>query len=198
MEGCSVRIFRSRGLSLIVKSWILAVLTLGILMSEGVAAPNGLSRFKSALFAAKLNQADVEFIVKDLNLGSSKDGREIIDLGGCGILEFDVNPVDLKTAGKAGLSVTVGNTCTSGPAGFSTYFYIKNGDELIHREFGFPAASINPIYRNNSSLPDIRVEGPGFCHPVYRWKTQNYLYLCSEADTKGACDGVASATICNN
>ena len=76
-----------------------------------------------------------------------------------------------------------------------TYLYEKNFDGTIKRKFNIMGVSATEIIDGKNI--DFRIEGPGFCHPIYRRNNKyNYEYICSEEEITDGCLRISNVYPC--
>ncbi|WP_199102883.1 hypothetical protein [Aquitalea sp. ASV11] len=76
-----------------------------------------------------------------------------------------------------------------------TYLYEKNFDGTIKRKFNIMGVSATEIIDGKNI--DFRIEGPGFCHPIYRSNNKNnYEYICSEEEITDGCLRISNVYPC--
>lgn len=162
-----------------------------------LANGSGYISFVSDMRSAGLNGSDIQQITKELNVGHTKSSDALVDLGGCGELDFSIRPVSLNMQNFAGIVINLGNSCTSGVIGTTAHLYIKANNKLI-KSFSIVGADVTPIYNDEKSPPIFRIEGPGYCHPVYAWNHANYAYSCSEQEQQGGCVHEPNVKLCGD
>jgi hypothetical protein len=161
------------------------------LLSLALAAPATAADGPELLFAGgagKLTPAQQREIFTALQLKAAPDGKSLLDEA-CGEraaarVEFR----DMNRDGKDEVLVTYGNRCLSGMAGTSVALFMPNAAGRYERNLGFPGATADPMPEASHGYPDLRIGGPGFCFPVWRWNGRAYVFHRSEPQVPGGCD----------
>ncbi len=138
--------------------------------------------------AGDLTEAEQVEIFSALGLAVAPDGAGFVDTV-CGQpASADVQILDMNGDGTSEVLAVYGNTCTSGHAGSSVALFIeRNGAYRL--QLGFPGASADPLETGNEGYPDLRIGGPGFCFPVWRWDGNEYVHHRNEPQAEGGCTG---------
>lgn len=84
-----------------------------------------------------------------------------------------VDVVDLNGDGQPEVFMLIGGPMF-GAAGANLNLYIKNKDGQWKSNFGFPAGGYTLLKTKSDGYPDIAIEGPGACSPVWRWNGREY------------------------
>lgn len=146
--------------------------------------------------AGQLSRADMRSIASALGFSVTADGKHLEDRDGCGTIRFDTQVVDLNKDGTPEVIISAGNTCLSGNAGASLYLFIKDRTGQYREQLGVPAVGATPLASGNAGFPDLLIQGPGFCTPVWRWNGEKYDLLCSREESAGACAGLDGSKPC--
>ncbi len=88
-------------------------------------------------------------------------------------LDYDAQVIDLNNDGQAEVFTQTYGACMGGMAGVHVNLYIKNTAKKWQPQFGFPGVYrvLKTKYKN---YPDIAIDGPGTCSPIWRWNGQQY------------------------
>ena len=97
---------------------------------------------------------------------------------------------DLNGDGTPEVFVLYGNTCLSGFAGSSLVLYIKDTSGKYQMNLGFPSGGYDVLETKNAGYADLKIGGPGFCFPVYRWNGKTYDFLRNQEEEPGGCKDV--------
>jgi hypothetical protein len=147
----------------------------------------------AALFFARdaggLSKAEQAQIFAALELAPSADGKELLESVCQQPVSWEVAFSDWNGDGAKEVRVAYGNSCLAGHAGSIALLFTKDakGRYAAHR-FG-PGVLPEPLASKSQGFPDLRVGGPGFCHPVWRWNGKTYQPFRNDPETPGACDG---------
>lgn len=87
--------------------------------------------------------------------------------------QADTEIVDLNGDGQPEVFVQVRSSCY-GAAGAQLILLIKDKLGGWQSNFGFPAGGYKLLGTKGKAYPDIEIEGPGFCFPVWRWNGNQY------------------------
>jgi hypothetical protein len=128
--------------------------------------------------------ADRNFITTDLEIENK--GSNLIDKNGCGKLNFNITKIKHNSKDTLTIIISIGNTCTSGNTGMHTYLYENDFDRNMKRKFKILGTNATEV--SNGNAISFRIEGSGFCHPIYRKNNKNnYEYICSEEEVADGC-----------
>ena len=106
----------------------------------------------------------------------------------CGDLMPTSEVVDLNNDGEHEIFIQWGNTCTSGMTGRSLSLFVKDATGRYQPQLGFPALGWTKRDSATKDWPDLSFGGPGFCHPVWAWSSDQYQFKCNLPETPGGCD----------
>ncbi|MBI2307899.1 MAG: hypothetical protein HYU78_11420 [Rhodocyclales bacterium] len=120
--------------------------------------------------SSSVSTADTRAIYKAVGL-TERAGKLI---NACDeIVQPELEAVDLNSDGQPEVFVTVLGSCQGGAAGAELSLLIKSkGHWKVN--LGFPASGYKLLTTRNKGFPDIEIEGPGFCFPVWRWNGSQY------------------------
>jgi len=121
----------------------------------------------------------------------SADGQRFEDAN-CGDVKPETTPVDLNGDGTFEVFVLWGNTCTSGGAGRSLSLLIRDADGSYRTQLGFPAAGWREIENDEQEWPDLIIDGPGFCHPIWAWREDRYEFRCNVPEGQSGCAAIGN------
>jgi len=110
-----------------------------------------------------------------------------LDDSNCGDIMPEVEVVDLNRDGTQEVFVLWGNSCTSGMAGRSLTLLIRGPSGDYERNFGFPAAGWAAQAPGEDGWPDLIIDGPSFCHPIWTFRAGRYEFKCNRPATAGGC-----------
>jgi hypothetical protein len=162
-------------------------------VSAGTAAAAD-ARAGAALLFAKgaggLTESQQAEIFEALGLRVAEDGQSFVD-GSCGQpADASVQIEDWNGDGVNEVLVDFGNTCVSGMAGTSVALFVRDSTSHYRVNLGFPGMIDQKLATKSSGYPDLRIGGPGFCFPIWRWNGKEYAFLRNEPQQPGGCDGV--------
>jgi len=175
-----------------------------ILIYESMQQPEKAARFREqiealestppavpAVFAAdesRLNADEQQQLLDTLGelFGLSADGTHFEDPD-CGDIGLEATPVDLNADSSYEVFVQWGNSCTSGAAGRSLMLFIKDASGAFRPQLGFPALGWRERRNAGQDWPDLVLGGPGFCHPVWTFKNEQYAFRCNLPEEAGGC-----------
>ena len=153
----------------------------------GAIAPGPALLFKSGTHG--LSPAEQQFIFDKIDLQLTADGQAFEDKVCHQPADAAVEAPDLNGDGTPEILVIFGNTCLSGSTEHSLVLFIrKDGEYRPH--LGFPGADVEALPERNLGFADLRIGGPGFCFPVWRWDGNDYQFLRQDAMQPGGCDEV--------
>jgi hypothetical protein len=90
---------------------------------------------------------------------------------------YSAEVVDLNNDGQPEVFTLLQGSCDGGDAGTAVNLYIK--DKATGKwvpQFGFPG-SYKILNSYHGGYPDIEIDGPGFCFPVWAWDGNKYSVL---------------------
>ena len=134
---------------------------------------------------AMVDQLAVAAIFSEM-FPQSADGQRF-EHPDCGDVMPDAHVTDLNSDSNYEVFVAWGNTCTSGNSGRSLTLFTRNGGGQWESQFGFPALGWTILESSSEGWPDLRFGGPGFCHPVWTWRSGGYIFRCSSPEDPGGC-----------
>lgn len=88
-------------------------------------------------------------------------------------IEYEAEVIDLNKDGQPEVFLLIRGGCVTGFVGTSMELYIKNKNGKWETQFGFDGW-YNILETKNKGYPDIEIQGPGFCFPVWRWNGKRY------------------------
>ncbi|MBN9426015.1 MAG: hypothetical protein J0H09_05860 [Burkholderiales bacterium] len=95
-------------------------------------------------------------------------------LNGCGHrVEPELDVVDLNDDGRAEVFITDDDACY-GSVGSMLTLMIRDRSGRWRVNLGFPASGYRVLKTGQHGYPDIEIEGPGACFPVWRWNGREY------------------------
>ncbi len=157
----------------------------------GVSSAAASAAGPSLLFrdgAGELDESEQAGIFAALGLAVAPDGQGFLDTV-CGQpAGTEVQIKDLNGDGASEVLIVYGNTCMSGHAGSSVALFVR-GAAGYEMQLGFPGADAEPLETGNLGWPDLRIGGPGFCFPIWRWNGSAYAYDRDEPQEPGGCGG---------
>lgn len=169
------------------------ILIHGLFGGMAIAAEGYELLFKGT--ASKLSKQEKRQIFKKLGFSLSKNNKFIIDED-CGEDVFPmVEVVDLNGDGIEEIFVSWGNICTSGMTGHSISLFVKDRHGQYVDNLGFPG-SCEILTSSKEGFHDLKINGPGFCHGIWRWAGEKYKYKCSVEEESGGCNRKGVKTIC--
>ncbi len=119
---------------------------------------------------SEVSQADLAAMYKVA--GIKKQGGNFVDA--CDeIFQPESQVVDLNGDGNPEVFLLIGGSCY-GSAGTELSLFIKNKRGQWKRNLGFPAGGYRLLSTSNKGYPDIEIDGPGVCFPVWRWNGTVY------------------------
>ncbi len=107
----------------------------------------------------------------------------------CGAVGMDVRLLDLNGDGIPEVQIVGGNSCFSGNAGSHVWLFVRDGGDQYRVNLGFPGAEMTVLPSRSHGFADLRIEGPGFCPPIWRWDGARYRFFRNEPLQAGACAG---------
>lgn len=87
-------------------------------------------------------------------------------------VEYEAEAVDLNGDGRLEVLTQEFGSCF-GRAGVQMNLYIESAKGRWKSQFGFPGTP-RVLKTRNRGFPDIEVQGPGTCFPVWRYDGQQY------------------------
>jgi hypothetical protein len=107
----------------------------------------------------------------------------------CPPAEFDIVLKDLNHDGVVEVLVHGGNTCTAGNKARRFWMFIKSAKptDSYQLNFGMPVGEYELLGTYNQGYPDIKLQGPGFCFPVWRWNGAYYDHFKNVETAKNGC-----------
>ncbi|HZF26390.1 MAG TPA: hypothetical protein VEZ88_09020 [Steroidobacteraceae bacterium] len=177
-----------------MQTWIRALAHVALLACALCAAcTQPESRGASLLFrggTGGLTVLEQKQIFDQLSLSVASDGQSFVDTV-CGQpAEASVEFPDLNGDQVSEVVVIFGNSCTSGHAERSVLLFVRR-DGKLRANLGFPGASVDALTSRNLGYADIRIGGPGWCFPVWRWNGSEYVGLRNEPQEPGGCDAIS-------
>lgn len=119
----------------------------------------------------KFSPAELKVLYKAAGL-TERDGKFFDDCEQP--IQPDTEIVDLNEDGKPEVFILVSGSCY-GAAGAQLSLIIKDNLGHWQSNFGFPAGGYKLLSAKNNSYPDIEIEGPGPCFPIWRWNGTQYI-----------------------
>lgn len=89
------------------------------------------------------------------------------------MLDYDAEAVDLDGDGQLEVFTLVHGSCMGGMAGAHMNLYIRDAGGRWQPQFGFPGY-YKVLKTRRQGFPDIQIDGPGQCSPVWRWNGRAY------------------------
>lgn len=87
-------------------------------------------------------------------------------------IDFEATVIDLNRDGQPEV-FTIKYGGMFGRAGSELQLYVKGRDGRWKPQFGFPG-SYKILANKSGGYPDIEIQGPGTCFPVWRWNGSAY------------------------
>lgn len=142
-------------------------------VAAGAKGPVGLGEKPAIMAAAGFKLRGGKWIGEAAECDASLDPADIGDINGDGVAEAIV--------------IENGTFCY-GMTGQGIYLVTRtapNQWKLLFQESGVP------VFRNTRTggWPDLRLGGPGFCHPLYKWNGKTYVFSRREEEQPGGCAG---------
>jgi hypothetical protein len=100
-----------------------------------------------------------------------KGGRLVNECGNPVSPKLDI--VDLNRDGQPEVVTLVTDSICYGAAGSQIGLFLMTAGGWKD-QFGFPAGGYRILSRRRSGYPDIEIEGPGMCQPVWGWTGRGY------------------------
>jgi hypothetical protein len=170
-------------------------LLLGAAVCAAAAAASAAdTRAGAALLFAKdtggLTESQQQEIFAALGLRLADDRKGFVD-DSCGQpADAQVRFEDLNGDRTNEVIADFGNTCMSGMAGTTVALFVKDATSHYRVNLGFPGMIDQKLASKSQGWPDLRIGGPGFCFPIWRWNGKEYAFLRNEPQQPGGCDGV--------
>ena len=103
-------------------------------------------------------------------------------------LEIEIR--DMNGGGRPDALITDAGIACYGrdEVGFS--IVTKDAGGAWRKLFASPGFPTFETTRGAGGWPDIKIGGPGLCHPVMRWNGSDYLRIRWKAEQPGACAGL--------
>jgi hypothetical protein len=106
-------------------------------------------------------------------VGLTMRGGQAIDSCG-GRVTPRIQRVDLNGDGTEEVFVVIPGTCEGGRAGAYLTLLVRAPGGGWSNNLGFPAGGYRILPRRRGGYPDIEIEMPGSCAPVWGWNGQRY------------------------
>lgn len=101
-----------------------------------------------------------------------KSGRLVNECGNPVTPRIDI--VDLNGDGKVEVLTLVIDSICYGAAGGQLSLFARTPSGGWKDHFGFPAGGYRLLARRRSGYPDIEIDVPGLCAPIWGWSGQGY------------------------
>lgn len=104
-----------------------------------------------------------------------KGGQLVNECGNPVTPRIDI--VDLNGDGKVEVLALVNDSICYGAAGGRLSLFVRTIPGGWKDQFGFPAGGYRLLARRRSGYPDIEIDVPGLCAPIWGWSGRGYAIV---------------------
>ncbi|MGD9946335.1 MAG: hypothetical protein AB7S98_24200 [Burkholderiaceae bacterium] len=150
---------------------LLLVLSTSLAAAAATTAPSAASTRE----LAALSSAERRALLQAAGMKEQKaKGQKEQWLNGCGHpVEPELNLVDLNGDGFPEVFISDDDACYGGVGAMLTLM-IRDRSGRWRVNLGFPASGYRVLRTAQHGYPDIEIEGPGACYPVWRFNGREY------------------------
>ena len=127
----------------------------------------------ATLVPAALAAEDAATAVRSATKGKLKPGKGKVNDRDCGQqIDYEAQAIDLNGDGQLEVITREYGSCF-GMTGVQMNLYIKDKQGRWKPQFGFPGEP-RLLKTKSHGFPDVEVQGPGQCFPVWRYNGREY------------------------